>query len=453
VRVALALALCPSLALAQSDGDSTDTAPAAAPAAGQTVEAAPATTTTTTSYAPNFVPLPGANLEAHLPSSDQSKSDIYKPDTFDLQHSGQTNETLHGNADSLGVLRTESGGPADKGFHLVRKGDTLWGICGEHFDDPRLWPRVWSYNPQLQNPHWIYPGDQLRLRPSSEEGVADAASRSGVRGGTLGGGGMVAPTPSVPPGTIFLRELGYIDDPDKDVWGQIVGAREEQALLSDGNSVYMILRPGAEVQLGQLLTIFQDVRNPPNTPGARRPPGRIVAFKGTVKINSWDTKNRVARGELVESLDAIERGAKVGPIGRRYYVVPPASSQIDLQATVLTSMYPHGLLGRDQVVFIDRGSNDGLKAGNRLFIVRHGDEWRRSLVRSTSTARMRIKTDVPERVEIEETPLSGNEEVFPEEVIGELRVIHAHRYSALAIITESHEEIEPGDRAVARKGL
>lgn len=448
--VALAIGASPATAQDEAGGDTAGAEPAPA---GPMVESTPPTTTTTTAYGAAFVPAPGTDLEAHLPSSGRSKADIYEPDTFDLRRPNQATETLRGNPDALGVLRSDlaPGGGNDKGYVIVKKGDTLWGICAENFDDPRLWPRVWSYNPQLQNPHWIYPGDQLRVRPAAPEADATASSSHFIRGGTLGTG-VVAPVRVVPPETVFLRDLGYIDDPEKDVWGQVVGAREEQQLLSDGNHVYMILRPGAEVKLGQLMTVFQDVRRPPDVEGARRPPGRIVAFKGTVKIDSWDPQNRVARGELVESLDVIERGAKVGPIGRRYYVVPPTSSQVDVEARVLTSLYPHAIMGRDQVVFIDRGTNDGLQAGNRLSLVRRGDAWRRTLLTTTDMARGRILMDVPERVEFETTPLHGDDETFPEEVIGELRIIHAQRYSALALVTASQLEIEPGDRAVARKG-
>lgn len=448
--LALAVTATAGQALAQSDEAPADTP--AAPA-GQMVEAAPPTTTTSSSYVPGFLPAPGTNLDAHLPSSAHSKTDINQPDTFDLGRRSGSGETLRGNADSLGILGTESAagaGDRGKGFHIVKKGDTLWGITGEHLDDSRMWPKVWSFNPQLQNPHWIYPGDQLRLRTSGA--LADGSSAGGIRGGTLGSG-VVGRTALVPADTVFLRDLGYIDDPDKEVWGQIVGAREEQQLLADGNRVYMILRPGVDVQIGQLMTVFEGVRDPPDPPGARRPPGQIIAFKGTVKIETWDAEKRVARGELVESLDIIERGAKVGPIGRRYYVVPPASSQVDIRARVLTSMYPHELLGRDQVVFIDRGTHDGLKAGNRLFVVRQGDAWRHTLVTTTSMARTRILMDVPEQVETETTPLHGDDEDFPEEVVGELRVIRAHRYSSLALVTASSEEIEPGDQAVARKGF
>jgi hypothetical protein len=124
-----------------------------------------------------------------------------------------------------------------------------------------------------------------------------------------------------------------------------------------------------------------------------------------------------------------------------------------VRARILTSLYPHGLLGGEQVVFIDRGSNDGLVPGNRLFVVRHGDTWRKTLESSSEMARNRILLDVPERLQIAVTPLDGDDDMFPEEVVAELRVIRSHKYASLALITQSHQEIEPGDEAVARKGF
>lgn len=415
------------------------------------------TTTTTTTYTQPWVPSPGTNLDGHLPSSSHAKSDINTPDHFDLGGTRRPSKTLHGNPDSLGILSGDriaaEGAQPRNPMHVVSKGDTLWGICQRQFDDPRMWPRVWSFNPQVQNPHWIYPGDQLRLAPGFDgTTVASAGSAPLRRSGVLGQGGFVARQHLVPPETVFLRELGYIDEPGDEDWGQIVGARVERQLLAEGNEIYMIMRPGVAVKIGQKMTIFRDVRRPQPVPGARPPPGRIVAFKGTVEINGWDAKTRVARGRLTESLDIIERGAKVGPVGRRFYVVPPKPSEIDLRARVLTSLYPHLLMGQNQVFFIDRGTNDGLKPGNRLYVVRRGDAWRRTLVTTTIMARTRIRMDVPERVDVEETPLYGEEQDFPEESVAEVRVIRTHRFASMVLVTSSDEEIEPGDTLVARKG-
>src|SRR5215471_16429424 len=65
--------------------------------------------------------------------------------------------------------------------HTVVRGDTLWDLSQHYLGTPWYWPKVWSYNPAIANPHWIYPGNQVRFFGSGEEVPArvDAASSNG----------------------------------------------------------------------------------------------------------------------------------------------------------------------------------------------------------------------------------------------------------------------------------
>jgi hypothetical protein len=406
-----------------------------------------------TSYSVFGLPPPGWNPDSHLPSSSHASTDASRSsDGFDLLPDQGSGGPVRGTGDGPAILnkRPTQGAPS---LHQVQKGDTLWSLCNTYFGNPWLWPKIWSYNPQLQNPHWIYPGDQVRLRAGAGPlDAKDSLVLGGNRNLGQGGGGFLNRRPLVQKDTVFLRDSGYIDDPKKDVWGELVGAQEEQMLLTQGNNVYMILRPGVDLRLGQLLTVFHSVRTPDTVPGARRPPGEIIAFKGTVKVDDWNPKTRIATGHLIESLDIVERGDKIGPVGRRFEVVPPKQNDADIEARVLTSLYPHEVIGQNQIAFIDRGLKDGLVPGNRLVLVHRGDAWRRTLGTTTVMARTRVRTDVPEHVDIDVTPLHGNTEDFPEEVTGELRVLRADDYSSVTLVTSTKFEIEPGDRAIARKG-
>ncbi len=49
-------------------------------------------------------------------------------------------------------------------IHTVKSGDTLWAITQEYLKDPFLWPQVWEVNPNVANPHWIYPGDEILIK-------------------------------------------------------------------------------------------------------------------------------------------------------------------------------------------------------------------------------------------------------------------------------------------------
>jgi hypothetical protein len=372
-----------------------------------------------------------------------------KEDTFDFGVHAQGGESVHGSEN--GPIFLANRPPPFTGeipsSHIVRRGDTLWGICDEYYRNPYEWPRLWSYNPDVKNPNWIYPGDELRLKPATpgESTTGSTATADRVQGPTTQTlGGFVDRRRTRTRDTIFLRDQGWIRDGSDEVWGEIMGASADRMFLSNLDEIYVRIDQGHSVHLGQELTIFRPIR--------AAAAGTIVQIQGTARINQYDEAERVARAQVVESLSVIERGAKVGPLARSFEIVPAVRDTADVQARVVASVYPNEFFGQNQVVFIDKGAAAGLAPGNRLVIVRRGDAWRSSLVAPIAGYRVSPDDDKP-MPPMENTPGARKDDVhFPEETIADLRVVATRKDTSTCIVVQARKEIEIGDSVVARKG-
>jgi hypothetical protein len=312
-------------------------------------------------------------------------------------------------------------------FHTVKKGDTLWDITDEYYGDPWQWPQVWSYNPEITNPHWIYPLDRIRLRSltQAQEPPLDAEKARTI-------------SKKSRTGSIVLQSYGYLDEEALRTVGRIFGANEEHMMLSKSDVVYIRFKPGQKVQVGKPYTVFRKMRVSERAPEER---GTLVRIFGTVKIDDYDQKKRIARGVIENSVDPIERGYQIAVLDTRFSVVPPKTNQRDVVATIVANIRPRYLIGSYQVVFIDAGRDKGIIPGNRFIVVRKGDEWQKT--RFTSVENMGGVYELPEY----------QEQDYPKEEIAVLRVIRVRKKTSVALVTDANTDIKIGDKVEMKKGF
>jgi len=381
---------------------------------------------------PGTLPSPSFNPNGNLPQGSRTTTDAsHSTDGFDLQSGQGSGAAVHGSAN--GAFLTE-GSFVPEG-HTVRRGETLWEISSHYYQNPYQWPRLWSYNAQIQNPHWIYPGDRVRLRDATAASSVNRIQLLGRR--------------AVPAGTVFLRDMGWVDDRKDDTWGEIVGSPSDHMMLGDTDDVYLQLGDDHEVTVGDQLTIFRPIR----TVASENAGGELVSIRGTAKIERYNPKTHMARARIIEALDVIERGNKIGPVGRKFDVVPAVKSDRDLEATILASVYPVHFYGQNQVVFLDRGEKDGVKVGMRFFAVMRGDRWQQTARSAGDSAllRPRVEDDRPARVDKIDLD-TVDEDRLPDETYAEVRVMRMRDHTSAALVVQAKHEIERDARLIARKG-
>jgi hypothetical protein len=123
--------------------------------------------------------------------------------------------------------------------YVVQKGDTLWDIAGRFLNHPWLWPEIWQANPQVENPHLIYPGDVLSL--------VYLDGRPIVRAGQQGGFGprvrrsteeaiTTIPLSAVEP---FLERMRLLTAEEADSLPYVLAIEEDRLRGQEGMLVYV----------------------------------------------------------------------------------------------------------------------------------------------------------------------------------------------------------------------
>jgi hypothetical protein len=328
----------------------------------------------------------------------------------------------HVDENGLGEEETDTITPgAVPPAHVVRSGDTLWDLCWSYFNNPWEWPRVWSYNPEITNPHWIYPGDQVRLRARTEERPAPRAGAEPRR----------APKPrrAAQAGFFDLRQLAFLASEELALAVAIDGSPEEKVMLATGDEVYLSYPEGKPPRVGQRLAIYlerEHIRHPDSGDDV----GAFVRIVGEVEVISAAAGKR-ARGVLVDSVDVVERGMRVGPARRQFRNVDPVPAEVELEATIIADVLSVDLIGTRQVVVIDRGVRDRVRVGNRMHVIRRGDAY--------------------EAVMGPYSNIGKNDKRYPARSIGEILIIQTGARTSIAVVARSERELGVGDRVLMNR--
>ena len=127
--------------------------------------------------------------------------------------------------------------------YVVKKGDTLWDIAGRFLKRPWLWPEIWQANPQIKNPHLIYPGDVISLAYLNRVAQVTPGPR------------QEAPIDAIPLAQVepFLKNMRVVDDIESLPY--VVALEEDRLRGTQGQLAYVKGLEGA--QPGQRFAIVR----------------------------------------------------------------------------------------------------------------------------------------------------------------------------------------------------
>ncbi len=305
--------------------------------------------------------------------------------------------------------------------HTVQPGDTLWNLSQRFLNNPWYWPKIWSYNQDLDNPNWIHPGNQIRFYPgdvaietpppAKEEEEPDFED---IQGGGFEGDDVGDRFKNV--GADRRRRDFFIPSDKLDEAGQVLNSPEEKQMLSASDRAYVKLKKQGKP--GDVLQIFRatrDLRHP--VTGANL--GKVVTLLGEVRIDLLSREQ--ALGTIVQSWEPIERGDFVAGLPTdtdqvRAVENTKAIKGYIVDAGPITLSY----VGDNYVVLLDKGSSDGVQVGNSFVVVRAGD------------------------------PFTKEYSGLADEDVGEILIVETSKNVSTGILLQASREIVPGDRAEMR---
>ncbi len=322
--------------------------------------------------------------------------------------------------------------------YVVQKGDTLWDICERFLGNPWYWPKLWSLNPQIGNPHLIYPGDEIKFYgggaeslPSLEiskkaEDVPEKVEETAVEEEKEELPAAAEPPkeeiPSVAAESdnshtekkgVLTKTLSFISKNKIDSAGRIVNSPREAYMLAPGDKVFLNMKNRRGLSKGDKLLVIEVIKKVHHPNKAFSTVGYQIKIKGELTVTNITPKTVEA---VISDADRpILRNDKVVPYKDVYKTVTPHRNPKKIEGTVVESEQERVIMGAGDIVYLDIGSKAGLREGDELFVVRKEDGF-------------------------------NEDKSLPWITVGRLLVVQVLPTTSTAMVIENTHEIEKGDK-------
>jgi hypothetical protein len=260
--------------------------------------------------------------------------------------------------------------------YIVQRGDTLWDISAMFFEDPWVWPEIWYVNPQIENPHLIYPGDILRLR------YVDGEPRLELSRGTS----VVRLSPemrelpsnqaidSIPLEAIreFFSRTRVIDEETAETAPYVVAGPQNRILVGAGDNLYARGDFPADVQVYQIYRVGEDFTDP----GTGDVIGIRAEYMGSAR--SPEVTDDIGKLNVYESESEINVGDILLPLQQNQMdpVIFPAVPDFPVSGEIISVEGGVSHIGQLDVVALNLGRGSGLAPGHVLAVMQRGERVR-----------------------------------------------------------------------------
>ena len=249
--------------------------------------------------------------------------------------------------------------------YVVKRGDTLWAISKVFLRDPWYWPEIWQVNPQIQNPHLIYPGDTLRLvfidgQPQIMLQRGDAARvQPRVRSEPLDTAITTIPYATV---AAFMSKPSVLDREQIKHAPYLLATRDLHVVMSEGDTLYArgFTDPA---ELGSHYNVVR-VGEALIDPDDKRVLGYDGIFTGSGHVTRQGDPTTLI---MTESSQESRAGDKLiaGGVDVPLDFIPSAP-RTTTNGRIISVSHGVSIIGQYEVVVVNRGARDGLAPGNVL---------------------------------------------------------------------------------------